>query len=118
MANHSRQPTETSLYAHMFDIEVLPVNRAFVERPYKPRSCRGTNVVCFSIANGARGCKGPSTNLLYTAEGSVHNQTTQAHKSKGAHKAQGLGVIDRVSKTITDTITGAIFGGPISERRP
>lgn len=39
-------------YREQYELEELPVNRKFVRNPYRPKSCKNSDVVCHSLTNG------------------------------------------------------------------
>lgn len=57
-------------YAKMFDIEPIASNKNFALNQYKPGKCECSNMVCFSLVNGAMACRPDNTKMLaYNADG-------------------------------------------------
>ena len=59
-------------YAEQFEIPILPPNQKFVQHPYKPCKCANSDVVCFSLVNGAGKCIPNRDKMLgYNAQGKI-----------------------------------------------
>lgn len=56
--------SRTDDYSAQFSIDLLPVNRHFVNNPYKPASCKPDDSVCFSLVRGASSCHPDQTTVL------------------------------------------------------
>ena len=68
-----REPKNiTGEYANMFKIDELASNQHFVKNPYKPGQCQTSDMICFSLTNGALACQPDQTKMLvYNAEGKL-----------------------------------------------
>jgi len=53
----------TGTYGKQFDLEANPQNTWFVQNPYRPNKCHVSDIVCFSLINGAMACS-PDQSLL------------------------------------------------------
>jgi hypothetical protein len=59
-------------YKKQFQIDVLPSNKEFVTNPYVPQKCDVSELVCFSLTDGASECHpNKSLMLAYDAQGNL-----------------------------------------------